>query len=132
MKVHIAKMKADLKLLATEIRTLKSKRKDPAHNGGCGYVRGLDDAQFNFRAKHIAYCMLRGRTLEQIEPKLRDPNSWTHTRVRKEAARLVAEVLNPKQAEVKDATQDLRTGGQAPVALATSGTVWTRITQFFS
>jgi hypothetical protein len=93
MKIQLTKMKADLKLLATEIRTLKSKRKELK-----GYVPGLEDAQFKFRANHIAYCMLRGRTLEQIEPKLRDPNSYVHTRVRKEAARIVSSVLEVENA----------------------------------
>lgn len=94
MKIQLLKMKADLKLLAKEIRSLKSKRKELK-----GYVPGLENAQFQFRAGHIAYCMLRGRTLEQIEPKLRDPNSWTHARVRKEAARIVSSVLEVENAK---------------------------------
>lgn len=90
MKTHLVKMKADLKLLAAEIRTLKSKRKELK-----GYVPGLETAQYNFRSKHIAYCLLRGRTLEQIEPKVRGSvNDYHHYRVRKEAARIVAEVLS--------------------------------------
>lgn len=90
MKTHLAKMKADLKILATDIRTFKSKRKELK-----GYVPGLENAQFQYRSKHIAYCLLRGRTLEQIEPKVRGSvNDYHHWRVRKEAARIVAEVLS--------------------------------------
>lgn len=95
MKIHLMKLKAELKVLATEIRTLKSKRKEMR-----GYVPGLSSAQDQFRIKHIARCMLRGRTLEQIEPKLRDPNSYHHAYIRKQAAKLVTEIL---QQEVLDA-----------------------------
>jgi len=94
MKIQLLKMKADLKVLALEIRKLKSTRKELR-----GYVPGLENAQFTFRAGHIARCMLRGRTLEQIEPKLRDPNSYIHARVRKEAARIVASVLEATNAQ---------------------------------
>ena len=79
MKIAIAKLKAELKVLALEIRTLKSKRKELR-----GYVPGLATAQDQFRIKHIARCMLRGRKLEEIEPKLRDPNSYHHAYVRKQ------------------------------------------------
>ena len=88
MKIAIATLKAELKVLALEIRTLKSKRKELRGN-----VPGLDSAQTSFRIKHIARCMLRGRKLEEIEPKLRDPNSYIHGYVRKQAAKIVAEVL---------------------------------------
>jgi hypothetical protein len=88
MKIQLLKLKAELKVLAQDIRTLKSKRKELK-----GYVPGLSYAQEQFRIKHIARCLLRGRTLEQIEPKLRDPNRYHHTYVRKQAAKIVAEVL---------------------------------------
>lgn len=114
MKIQLLKMKADLKLLANEIRTFKSKRKELK---GC--VPGLESAQFSFRSKHIAYCMLRGRTLEQIEPKLRDPNSYIHARVRKEAARIVAEVLNPKP-RVEQPIEEVKE------------TLWSKVTNFIS
>lgn len=96
MKIAIAKLKAELKVLAIEIRTLKSKRKELR-----GYVPGLEAAQTSFRIKHIARCMLRGRKLEEIEPKLRDPNSYTHAYVRKQAAKIVAEVLEASLATPK-------------------------------
>jgi len=94
MKIHLLKLKAELKVLAIEIRTLKSKRKELK-----GYVPGLSSAQSDFRAKHIARCMLRGRTLEQIEPKLRNPNDPNHSWVRKQAAKIVAEVLEAVNVE---------------------------------
>lgn len=94
MKIQIATLKAELKVLASEIRTLKSKRKEMR-----GYVPGLSSAQDQFRIKHIARCLLRGRTLEQIEPKLRDPNSYYHVYIRKQAAKIVAEVMEAVNAE---------------------------------
>ena len=93
MKIQLLKLKAELKVLAQEIRTLKSKRKEMR-----GYVPGLGQAQNEFRIKHIARCLLRGRTLEQIEPKLRDPNDYNHAYVRKQAAKIVAEVLEAANA----------------------------------
>lgn len=89
MKTQLLKMKASQKVLVQEIRNLKSKRKK--HKGN---VPGLSTAQYYYRVNHIAYCLLRGRTLEQIEPKLRDPNGYHHASVRKAAAKIVAEVLS--------------------------------------
>lgn len=129
MKTHIAKLKAELKVLANQIKTIKpnlrrdqssfDKKYPQRHNWDqykilnkneefCQQQKevwanysNLDKAYEEYRAKHIAYCMLRGRTLEQIEPKLRDPHSWVHARVRKEAARIVASVLEEAHANPK-------------------------------
>lgn len=120
MKIAIATLKAELKVLATEIRTLKSKRKDPAHNGGCGYVKGLFLAQERFRIKHIARSMLCGRKLEEIEPKLREPNSSTNRWVRKQAAEIVSNVLYPKPVET------------APVQEPKKESLWNKVTNFLS
>ena len=56
-------LKANLKALANKIHQLKSSRKAAPF----GYVLGLSSAQEDFRTQHIAYCLLRGRTIEQIE-----------------------------------------------------------------
>lgn len=50
--------------ITLEIRNKKSLRK-PLR----GYVPGLIELQAEFRHRHIAYCILRGRTLDRIEPK---------------------------------------------------------------
>lgn len=97
MKIQLLKMKADLKVLAKEIRTLKSTRKQCRN----GYVSGLSSAQFNFRSQHIAYCMLRGRTLEQIEPNVRNPDSWELAQIRKAAAKIVSSVLEAEHGITK-------------------------------
>lgn len=116
MKIQLLKMKADLKVLAAQIRELKSKRKELK-----GYVPGLESSQFEFRSKHIAYCMLRGRKLEEIESKLRDPNSYVHYRVRKEAARIVSETLNPKPVEPVKETVEIK-----------KESLWNKVTSFLS
>jgi hypothetical protein len=93
MKIHLLKLKAELKVLAQQIKTLKPQRKQLAN----GYVPGLAATQHEFRYKHIAYCLLRGRTLEQIENKVRDPNDWGYQDSRKRAARIVTEILEATQ-----------------------------------
>ena len=69
MKNQIAKMKQELKDLARQIRELKSHRKDRQADGtpGSGYVYGLAEASRAYRHKHVAYCLVRGRTLEQCD-----------------------------------------------------------------
>ena len=64
-------LKAELKTRALEIRSLKSTRKSVPN----GYVSGLFAKQDTFRHMHIAYCLLRGKTYEQIEQKTRDGNA---------------------------------------------------------
>ncbi len=95
MKTHLTKLKAELKVLALEIRQLKSTRKQCQY----GHVSGLGSHQHEFRYKHIAYCLLRGRTLEQIENKIRDPNDWGYVDSRKQAAKIVADVLEAVNAQ---------------------------------
>jgi len=59
----IKELKLKLKSLAVEIRELKATRKQCEF----GYVPGLEAARERFRINHIAYCLLRGRTMDQIE-----------------------------------------------------------------
>ena len=54
--------KQELKQLANHIRTLKDRRKD--HN--TGQWETFNEGQ-RYRHEHIAYCLVRGRTYEQIE-----------------------------------------------------------------
>ena len=64
-------LKAELKVLAKEIRELKSQRKSHPF----GYVPGLDNKRYIVRHKHIAYCLLRGKSYEEIEGKChQEPN----------------------------------------------------------
>ncbi len=63
MKKQIRQYKKDLKALAKEIRAKKNTRKE--HDNG--YVPGLWRDQKDFRFKHIAYCLMRGRKYEEVE-----------------------------------------------------------------
>ena len=90
------KLKLELKTLALEIRSLKSQRK----SFSSGYVPGLISKQYNYRHMHIAYCLMRGRTIEQIENKVREHNAHDE--------RLVQNYIN-QYTEVLNET--LHTGG---------------------
>ncbi len=86
MKTLIRQYKSELKQQAKDIRAMKDQRKKVPN----GYVSGLFQARYNFRVKHVAYCLIRGRTLEQIEgphpgiKRLNDGRAW------KEVERLMA------------------------------------------
>ena len=63
-------LKAELKALAKEIRQLKFKRDhwwDYRERDQGYYQWNVQNRAYNFRHKHIAYCMLRGRKYEEIE-----------------------------------------------------------------
>ena len=56
-------LKVALKEAAVDIRHKKSKRKGSPY----GVVAGLDDLRYEYRHHHIAYCLIRGRSMEEIE-----------------------------------------------------------------
>lgn len=148
MKTELLKLKTELKALANIIKAVKPNlrqdqsdfdKKYPQRNNYEQYKILSKDEEFNtqqkevwnnysifgnayqeFRAKHIAYCLLRGRTIEQIEPKLRDPNSYIHTKVRKEADKIVASVLAQQNAP------------QQPVVEIIEESLWNKVTNFLS
>jgi len=81
-------LKVNLKELAGKIHTAKQERKT-VHFKGKRTIKSkysfFSDDQYaahvvipelssEFRVKHIAYCMLRGKTYEEIEPKVKDEN----------------------------------------------------------
>lgn len=66
MKEQIAKLKQELKSLARQIKEKKSQRKNKEiTTTGC--VPGLLEAKIAYRHKHVAYCLTRGRKLEQCD-----------------------------------------------------------------
>lgn len=67
--LKLQERKTYLKSLAREIRELKSQRKSKPY----GYVSGLYSSQWEYRCKHIAYCMARGRSYEEIEKSTHTP-----------------------------------------------------------
>lgn len=120
MRSQILKLKAELKVLASNLKTVKfNTRRDqsefdklyPNKHEYDAYKKLRENEEFRqmqqevwnnysnryslyceYRSKHIAYCMLRGRTLEQIEPTLKNENDPVHYRVRKDAMALVAQI----------------------------------------
>lgn len=69
-------LKEELKVLAAEIRKenqeVKELQRAGKYAGNLQY--GLLLKARKFRHKHIAYCLLRGRTYEQIEQHCREGN----------------------------------------------------------
>ncbi len=64
-------LKQELKLFAAEIREKKRQRKGAPY----GYVEGLLELKYRCRHHHIAYCLIRGRTIKQIEQNY-DPDNY--------------------------------------------------------
>lgn len=62
------RMKEDLKKLASRIRNGKSGRKPKFRDStNTQDHNDLDRLRYQFRHIHIAYCLMRGRKMEQIE-----------------------------------------------------------------
>lgn len=79
MKNSIQKIKEENKALAKSIREQKITFKNAQREIGNysayeKYGSDLEKMQWDFRHRHIAYCLLRGRTMEQIENKNREGN----------------------------------------------------------
>ena len=68
------KLKAELKELAKEIRQFKLRRDHHWDYPQCQgeYQWAVQSRAREFRHKHIAYCMLRGRKYEEIERYCRE------------------------------------------------------------
>jgi len=69
MREVIRSFKAELKVLASTIRSTRTQFKE-AQRAGTDIWKlssALSTAQYEFRHKHIAYCLLRGRTRDEIE-----------------------------------------------------------------
>jgi secreted Zn-dependent insulinase-like peptidase len=90
METKLQTLKNELKELASRIHTAKHERKTVRFTG-TRTIRSkyshLTDAQYaaylarelgeEFRHKHIAYCMIRGKTYEQIEQFGGPELSWS-------------------------------------------------------
>ena len=80
MYTKIAELKQQLKEKAQEIRELKIETKETQkeHNGCAGGLQyKTQKASRWYRNHHIAYCLLRGRTYDQIEtPREGNEPNW--------------------------------------------------------
>lgn len=84
----INNLKCKLKQMAKEIREVRRAEKEFARNGGTNWIgpqeyESLDTLTSMYRHAHIAYCLLRGRTYEQIEPMVRPGNEPYWPRIEK-------------------------------------------------
>jgi len=76
-KIIIAKIKEELKTEALLLRNLKQECKDGQRGTNKGPRVWQEDvlkAKWIWRHKHIAYCLLRGRKIEEIERKVHEHN----------------------------------------------------------
>ena len=92
-KERILQIKEELKTESKQIRTLKNKFKEAQRNGEWG-VSGLWTARWNWRHKHIAYCLLRGRKIEDIERKVREGNEPSQRLIDKYIEEITSEISN--------------------------------------
>jgi len=111
MKTQIRALKLNLKQIAKEIRNQKNVRKKshPHHDvyKGDSYVLYLKD---EFRHKHVAYCLVRGRSLEQIDSGVKldmDRVNWIIKTMQPDSKEklyvVVNETLTPSQQAVQSA-----------------------------
>ena len=70
-------LKQQIKELAKDIKEKKGLRKESEY----GFVEGLLRLRYEARHIHIAYCLLAGRTMEEIEAKTREDNAPNMTYV---------------------------------------------------
>jgi len=86
---NLKEMKCYLKEVAVDIREKKSLRKSMPH----GFVGGLDDLRWTYRHYHIAYCLLRGTSMDRIENPHCDNQHCKDT---------VERILNKVKAEMEE------------------------------
>ena len=111
MKEQIRALKLNLKQIAKEIKNQKRVRKlhHPHHDKyqGDSYVLSLRD---KFRHLHVAYCLARGRTLEQVDSGVRldmERVNWILKTMNPDSKEklyvVVNETLTPSQQAVQSA-----------------------------
>jgi hypothetical protein len=67
-------LKDMMKKEAKELREMKIELKEAQRAGRPSNMYGVQLAQWDYRHKHIAYCLLKGRQLNEIEQKNREGN----------------------------------------------------------
>lgn len=111
MKEQIRALKLNLKQIAKEIKNQKVLRKKshPHHEKYKGDY-SLHCLRDEFRHKHVAYCLARGRTIDQVDKGLRldlDRVNWIVKAMQPESKEklyvVVNETLSPAQQAVQSA-----------------------------
>lgn len=76
MKIHA--LKQELKELALTIKNDKIAYKESQRIASYAiyseFAREIPKLSYSYRHKHIAYCMLRGKAYEKVEPKVKEGN----------------------------------------------------------
>jgi hypothetical protein len=75
--MKLEELKQTQKGLAKSIKVRKGTRKQTKD----GYVTGLYGLSDTYRHQHIAYCLARGRKIEEIERTCREDNHYDTYRV---------------------------------------------------
>jgi hypothetical protein len=104
MKNQIKKMKQELKSLAKEIREKKNLRSKENN----GFVPALFELRIAFRHKHVAYCLARGRTLEQVDSGKHlnmDYVNWVLASMKEDSKEKLYVVVNDKLSPSQQAVQ---------------------------
>lgn len=129
MKTQIKKMKLQLKGLARQIKQNKKLRKPshPYHDKFIGNY-SLERLSIAFRHLHVAYCITRGRTLEQCDSGVgldRDYVNWLLVAINPDSAEklyvIVNEKLTPSQQAVQSAHAVAEFIKQNPYSLWNNG-----------
>lgn len=110
MKNQITKMKLELKELANQIREKKTHRKDRNSDGtpGCGSPIGLYELRIAYRHRHVAYCLIRGRLLEQCDSGYKldmDQVNWIISSMKPDSKSKLYVVVNAKLSISQQAVQ---------------------------
>lgn len=76
IKENLAVVKNELKVEAKELATLKIEIKEKQKSGGYAGSMQCDliDKRHEWRHKFIAYCTLKGRTIDEIESNCHEDN----------------------------------------------------------
>jgi len=94
-------VKEELKNLASQIKQSKLdlKQKQRTHSTTWKDHYNVNSASSEFRHKHIAYCLLKGRTYEQIEqPKEgNEPNFDLIKKYKEEMTKILEEYYHAKE-----------------------------------
>lgn len=99
MNTRLNNIKEELNKIAVEIKEtkkeIKEKQRNKKYAGNLQY--SITHTKSDYRHKHIAYCLLRGRKYEEIESHIREGNepNWS--------------LIKKLQEEYSEAIKDVRT-----------------------
>src|ERR1017187_6571622 len=109
MKTQIKKLKLQLKSLAKSIREQKKLRK-PSHPHYDKYIGqwSVELLSISYRHIHVAYCLARGRTLEQVDSGAgldMEYISWLREAINPDSKEKLYVVVNDKLSIAQQAVQ---------------------------